>query len=164
MRKSAAAIIWALTLVALTALGGGGPRRPVLADPTAPPGGYQRKIVLLLQRPDFRPIVGARVKIAAEAPTRLVSPAAGEGRTDANGNLEMIFEPLPHYDQKALSGGDIIAEFPIKADLTITGVPGSPLVRVIDDKESFARYADPLFQGLDRDPEAEATYYRLTIN
>ena len=163
MGKPSATVIWALIFLAGLALAGCGPRGATLDDPSAPPGGYQRKIVLLLHRPDFRPVAGARVKIAAEAPTRLISPAGGEGRTDAQGALELLFEPLPHYDQKVLDGGDIVAEFPIKAYLTITGVPGAPLLRLIDDKESFARYADPLFHGLNRNPEAETTYYRVSI-
>lgn len=163
MTKRSIILAGGLVLMTLLLVCGCGPRRAVLKDPTAPPGGYQRKIVLLLQRADYRPIAGARVKIAAEAPTRLISPEGGQGRTDANGTLELVFEPLPHYDQKVLGGGDIVADFPIKAHLTIEGVKGGPLTRILDDQESFARYADPLYQGLNRDPEPEATFYRLTI-
>lgn len=132
----------------------------MLSDPTAPPTGYQRKITVVLEREGFYPVAGAEVRIETEEPTRLVSPAGGRGRTDSSGALALIFEPPPHYDQKVLAGGDIVAEFPVKARL-IVGRGGS--VHRINDTQTFARYADPLYQGLNRDPEPEVTYHHIML-
>lgn len=152
-----------MALLLIFGAGCGGPRRAALKDPSAPPAGYQRKIVVVLERAGFRPAPGEQIKVAVEAPTRLVSPSGGVGRTDARGALELVFEPAPHYDDQALKGGDIIADFPIKAYLSIGGPGRSPLIRLIEDRETYARYADPLYQGLNRDPETEATYYIIPL-
>ncbi|MDL2226441.1 hypothetical protein LJB86_02155 [Deltaproteobacteria bacterium OttesenSCG-928-M10] len=152
----------AVLLVMLAALGcSAKPAR--LSRPTAPPEGYQRRIVVVLERQDFRPVAGAGVKVETEAPTVLVSPAGGAGHTDSRGALTLVFEPKPHYDEKALVGDDIIVDFPVKAKLTITGAGRGPVARYIDDRETFARYADPLYQGLNRDPEAGETYYEIIL-
>ena len=94
------------------------------------------------------------VTIETEPPTQLVSPADGFGRTDERGRLELVFAPLPHYDQAALTGGDIIADFPVRARLII----GGTLAGEIDDRETFARYADPLYRGLNRDPDGQPAH------
>ncbi|MDR0881878.1 MAG: hypothetical protein LBP55_04990 [Candidatus Adiutrix sp.] len=148
-------------LVMALFLAGCGPRSAVLTDPTAPPVGYQRQITVVLERANFRPVAGAEVAIEVEAPTRLISPASGRGRTDSQGALELVFEPVPRYGPEALKSGDIVADFPLRATLTIGGRGG--LQRVIDDRQTFARYADPLYQGLNRDPEPGPTYLQMTI-
>ena len=154
---------WLSALVLLTlaaAVAAGCAARPaVLADPTAPPAGYQRRIMVVVETADFRPVAGAEVRIEVEAPTRLIEPASGRGRTNGQGGLELVFEPLPHYDQGAMVGGDIIVDFPIKAFVTV----GGSVRRVLNDRETFARYADPLYQGLNRDPETGVTYYQITL-
>ena len=157
LRFSAGLVL--LLTAALMAAAGCAPRPAVIADPTAPPAGYQRHIMLVVETADFRPVAGAEVRVEVEGPTRLIHPAAGRGRTDGRGGLELVFEPLPNYDQGALVGGDIIVEFPIKAFVTV----GGSARRVIDDRETFARYADPLYQGLNRDPEPGITYYQVTV-
>ncbi len=152
-----------LSLTAAVAiLAGCGPRPAALTDPTAPPPGYQRRIMLVVERADFSPVAGAEVSIEVEEPTRLISPAGGRGRTDARGGLELVFAPLPHYDRAAAKAGDIVVDFPVKAKLTVGGGRGA-LVRYLDDRESFARYADPLYQGLSRDPETGLTYYNIAM-
>ncbi len=159
--RPAAALGLGLLLAALAF--GGCASRPRPAEPDAPPAGYQRRIVVLVERADFQPVAGAQVRIEVEAPTQLISPAGGVGRTDGRGALELVFEPRPQYDRGALTGGDIIADFPIRAVLTIGRAGGAPVKRVIEDRQTFARYADPLYQGLNRDPETEATYFGLTM-
>jgi hypothetical protein len=144
-------------------LAGCAPRPAELADPAAPRAGYQRRIMLVLERADFRPVAGAQVTIETLAPTRLVSPSGGQGRTDARGGLELVFEPLPEYDRSAAKAGDVVADFPVRAKLTIGGTGAGSLVRWIDDRETYARYADPLYQGLSRDPETGVTYYSLIV-
>ena len=145
-------------------LGGGCASNPVtLADPTAPPAGYQRHIMLVLERPDFSPIAGAQVSISVESPTKLVSPAQGHGRTNAQGGLELIFAPLPHYDETVGLGGDVVADFPVVAKLTVKRPRRAQVTLDFKDQETFARYADPIYQGLSRDPETEMTYYNLVL-
>lgn len=134
-------------------------RPAALKDPTAPPTGYQRRMVLVVERPGFYPAAGVEVRVEVEGTTRLVSPASGRGRTNGQGALELVFEPLPHYDQAALRGGDIVAEFPVKAVLTF----GGGARQVLEDRQTFARYADPLYQGLNRDPEDKPTYHHFTL-
>lgn len=129
-----------------------------MRDPVAPPTGYQRRMVVVLERPGFYPAAGIEVRVEVEAPTRLVSPASGRGRTDGRGALELVFEPLPEYDRRVLSGGDVVAEFYVKAHLTIGGQR-----RTLEDRQTFARYADPLYQGLNRDPETKPTYHHLIL-
>lgn len=153
-----AALGLALVLAALTAWGCA-PSPAVLRDPTAPPTGYQRRMVLVLERPGFYPAAGVEVRVEVEAPTRLVSPASGRGRTDGRGALELVFEPLPRYDEAALRGGDVVAEFPVKATLII----GGGRREILEDHQTFARYADPLYQGLNRDPESQTTYHHITL-
>lgn len=147
-----------LVLAGIFLVWGCSSRPAVLRDPTAPPTDYQRRMVVVLERPGFYPAAGVAVRVEVEGPTRLVSPASGQGRTNAQGALELVFEPVAHYDQAALRGGDIVAEFPIKATLSIGGVR-----RVLEDRQTFARYADPLYQGLNRDPETKATYHHITL-
>jgi len=138
--------------------------RPVpLSRPTAPVEGYQRRITVVLERGDFRPLPGMRIDVEVEEPSILVKPAGGSGRTNGQGALALVFEPKPHYDQKAWAGDDIIVEFPVKAKLTIHRPGQAPLVRYLNDRESFARYADPLYQGLNRDPEPGETYLTIKV-
>ncbi len=143
----------------ITLLGACAPKPATLKDPTAPPSNFQRRIILVLENSGYYPLSGTAVTVETEAPTRLISPAGGSGRTDANGTLELIFEPLPHYEEAALGGGDVVVDFPIKAKLKI----GSNLVRELDDRETFARYADPLYHGLNRDPNPGPTYYHMVL-
>lgn len=155
-------IILALGLWVLLA-GGCGPRPAVLSDPTAPPTGYQRRIVLVVETGDFYPIAGAEIAVEVEEPTLLISPAGGRGRTDSQGSLELVFEPYPHYDRQVMAGGDIIADFPVKATVTVSRSGRPAFTRKIDDSQTFARYADPLYQGLNRDPVDEATHLYITV-
>ena len=153
-----------IVMVAALGVWGCSSSKPVkLSKPTAPPENYQRRIVLVLERKDFRPVAGARVTVETEDPSVLISPAGGTGHTNHQGNLTLVFAPKPHYDESALIGDDIIVDFPIKAKLTITGVGRAPLVRYLDARETFARYADPLYQGLNRDPESGETYYEIVV-
>lgn len=152
-----AAALLGLFLAGCSAVGTEGLSRPEA------PEAYRRTIVLVLERPDFRPLGGVEVSIETEAPTRLLQPAGGRGRTDGRGGLELVFEPLPHYDQSVWAGGDIIVDYPIKARLLIERPGRGALEVVLDDRESFARYADPLYQGLNRDPETGLTYYTVTV-
>ncbi|MDR3037943.1 MAG: hypothetical protein LBV21_01420 [Candidatus Adiutrix sp.] len=147
--------VWVLLAALALACGG----RRGIDDPTAPPADYLRRLVLVLERPDFRPAAGVDISVETEPPTRLVSPAGGSGRTDGRGRLELVFAPPPRYDQAALAGGDIIVDFPVRARLTL----GGALTRDIDDRETFARYADPLYQGLNRDPEPGPTPVVITL-
>lgn len=154
----------AVILIGLTAaLGACSGKSAKLADPTAPPTGYQRQIMLVVENAGFHPVAGAEVKIEIEAPTKLISPEDGLGRTDGQGGLLLIFEPLPHYDEAVVAGGDVLADFPIKAKITVRRGGRVLTARVLTDRETFARYADPLYQGLNRDPEAEVTYYNIIL-
>ena len=145
--------------VLLPLAGGCGPRPAVLADPTAPPTGYQRRIIVVAESRDFYPIAGAEILVEVEEPTLLISPIGGRGRTNSKGELELVFEPHPHYDRKVMAGGDIVADFPVRAKVTV----GRAHTETINDTQTFARFADPLYQGLNRDPLTDATHHFITI-
>ena len=159
--RSRGRIFW-LTLLVL-ALGGCSAKPAVLSDPTAPPAGHQRQIMLVVETAGFHAAAGAEVTVETEAPTRLVSPVDGRGRTNGQGGLLLIFEPLPNYDDAVLAGGDVLADFPIKAKITVRQGGRTLAARMLTDRETFARYADPLYQGLNRDPEAGVTYYNIIL-
>lgn len=138
-------------------------RMAKLSAPTAPPAGYQRQIMLVVETADFHPVVGAEVRVEVDQPTRLVAPAGGRGSTDGQGGLLLVFEPLPHYDDAVLAGGDVLADFPISAKITVSQGGRVLTTRLLTDQETFARYADPLYQGLNRDPATDITYYNLIL-
>ena len=147
----------------IIALGGCSAKSAVLPDPTAPPAGYQRQIMLVVENAGFHAVAGAEVAVETESPTKLVSPADGRGRTNGQGGLLLVFKPLPNYDDAVLAGGDVLADFPIKAKITVRQGGRTLTTRVLTDRETFARYADPLYQGLNRDPEAGVTYYNIIL-
>lgn len=155
-----AAALLGLALTGILLVWGCSSRPAALKDPAAPPAGYQRRLVVVLERPGFYPAAGVEVRVEVEGAARLVSPASGRGRTNGQGALELVFEPWPHYDQAALRGGDVVAEFPVKASLII----GGGTRRALEDRQTFARYADPLYQGLNRDPETKPTYHHITLD
>jgi len=139
------------------ALGCGGHRAP---PPGAdPPEGYLRRLVLVLERADYRPAAGTPIQIEPGPSTTLVSPAEGRGRTDAQGRLELVLAPSPEPNTAARAGGDVIVDYPVQAVLTL---PGGRAI-TLDDRETYARYADAAYQSLNRDPEAEPTYYVIHL-
>jgi len=147
----------ALALALALAPGCGGRRTP---PPGAePPEGYLRRLVLVLERADYRPAAGTPVLIETAPPAQLVSPAEGRGLTDAQGRLELVFAPRPEPNAAARAGGDVIVDYPVQAVLTL---PGGRTLN-LDDRETYARYADSAYQGLNRDPEAKPTYYVINL-
>jgi hypothetical protein len=109
------------------------------------------------------PVAGREVSIRLWPETaKLVSPSGGLGRTDGQGLLKVLFMPPAVYDQSALQGGDIVAEYPAKIEISLKDGQES-WEWVIDDTVSYARYQDPLFQGLDRNPDPSPEYMTLTL-
>ena len=129
----------------------------------SPPVAYLRHLVLVFEKETtFAPIVGARLTIETEAPTRLIQPADAVGRTGTQGEIDLIFEPYANYDDAALKVGDQVVEYPIKAKISLH--LGSQVMTVdLNDEESFARYQDPLYQGLNRNPAEGETYYIISV-
>ena len=148
-----------LILLAALALawGCGGRRFPPPED--IPPENHLRRLVVLVERPGFRPAAGVKITIETEESARLLSPADGSGRTDGQGRLELVFAPRPHPVEAARAAGDLIVEYPVLARLTL----GGGQTRIIEDRETFARYADPNYQGLNRDPDPGPAYYLITL-
>lgn len=157
--------VWAvLALAVVVAVATGCSARPAtLEDPTSPRTGYQRHIMVVLEREDFRPVSGVGIKVEVASPTTLVSPAKGYGRTNSKGGLELILEPLPHYDEAVVLGGDVVVDYPVKIKLTVSRSGKKPLVFYFEDRETYARYADPLYHGLNRDPKIGITYYNIVM-
>ena len=148
---------WTLFLVFAAALAWGCHRSPPPGD--APPRDYQRRLVLVLERADHRPAAGAPVAIETGPSAKLLSPADGWGRTDGQGRLELVFAPRPQPDAAARAGGDVIVDYPVQAVLTL---PDGRVV-TLDDRETFARYADAAYQGLNRDPETGPVHYVINL-
>jgi hypothetical protein len=146
-----------LLLAAFLLFGGCAHRRPPSGD--RPPEDYLRRLVLVLERADYRPAAGAAVTIETGPSTRLLSPPDGRGRANAQGQLELVFAPRPEPDEAARAGGDVIVDYPVQAALTLPG----GRVLILDDRETFARYADARYQGLNRDPETKPVYYMIQV-
>ncbi|MDR1677418.1 MAG: hypothetical protein LBS44_03400, partial [Deltaproteobacteria bacterium] len=78
------------------------------------------------------------------------------------GQLEVLIDPVAVYDQSALKSGDIVVDYP--AQLTVSLTLGSTVYEWdLDGHDSFARYRDPLYHGLDRDPDPTTLSLTLTI-
>jgi hypothetical protein len=123
----------------------------------------ERRLTLIFEREgDFRPLAGREVRLTVLAPAKLVSPADGRGVTDAAGRLEARVEPTAVYDRSALKTGDVVVEFPVFMT-ALMAIDGAVYEWDIDDRESFARYQDPLYRGLNRDPGAEPLRLTLTL-
>jgi hypothetical protein len=148
---------WLPLLLAALVWGCSWRRSPPPGD--EPPRDYLRRLMLVVERADYRPAAGVRLAIEVGPPARLVSPAGGRGLTDGRGRLELVFAPVPQPLETARAGGDVIVDYPVQAVLTF---PGGHTV-TIDDREVFARYADALYQGLNRDPETRPVYYMITL-
>jgi hypothetical protein len=133
-----------------------------LAGPEAPPS-PDRELVLTFEREsDFSPLAGHRVEVTLKGPGRLVAPAGGEAVTDRAGRLTIVVSPVAEYDRSALKTGDIVIEYPV--DLTVAMVVGRTTFEWdLDARQSFARYQDPLYQGLNRDPGDGPLHLTLTI-
>ena len=134
-----------------------GHRTPPPGD--SPPEGYLRRLVLILERGDYRPAAGEEVIIEAGPSAKLVSPAGGRGVTDGFGRLELLFAPEPRAHEAARAGGDVIVDYPVQAVLTL---PDGRFLD-LDDLETFARYADERYQGLNRDPATKPAYYVISL-
>jgi hypothetical protein len=126
------------------------------------PDPFERRLILIFERENsFRPISGALVKINLMEENELLLPHNGQGTTDSSGQLEVLILPRAEYDQSALKNGDLLVEFPINISITLFDGEES-WEWTIDDRQSLARYRDPLYQGLNRDPTS-ASYLTLTL-
>jgi hypothetical protein len=131
-----------------------GPEAPVYPE---------RKLVLIFEKEgSFNPIVGARAKIEVAPPARLISPSQGTGVTDVDGTLALTIAPVAQYDQSALLAGDIAVDYPISITVTMER-EGRELSWELNDNQSFVRYRDPLYQGVNRDPAKEPAFMTLTL-
>ena len=147
-----------LLMAALAALAWGcGHRAPPPGD--KPPQDYVRHLVLVVERAGYRPAAGVPVIIETGPLTELLSPAEGRGLTDGRGRLELVFATRPQTHKAARAGGDVIVDYPVQAVLTLPG--GQALT--LDDRETFARYADAFYQGLNRDPETGPVHYVISL-
>ena len=149
-------LVFMAFLAALLA-GGCGRRTPPPGD--KPPEDYLRRLVLVLERADYRPAAGVPVEIETGPSAVLVSPAEGRGRTDGQGRLELVFAPRPQPDEAARAGGDVVVDYPVQAVLVLPG----GRVLTLDDRETFARYVDARYQSLNRDPETRPIYYLINL-
>jgi hypothetical protein len=122
-----------------------------------------RRLVLTFEREsNFTALAHRRVTVTVKAPATLISPASGSGLTDSSGKIEIVVEPVAIYDRKALKSGDIVVDYP--AQLTVAIAADSKVYEWdLDGHDSFARYGDPLYRGLDRDPDTSDLYLTLTV-
>jgi hypothetical protein len=124
--------------------------------------GPRRLLLTFESESGFSALAHQKVTVTVKPPATLLSPPSGSGRTDAYGQLEVVIEPIGIYDRKALKGGDIVVDYP--AELTVALTLGSKIYEWdLDGHDSFARYGDPLYRGLDRDPDPAALNLTLTI-
>jgi hypothetical protein len=125
---------------------------------------YDRRTLVLVfqQEGTYQPAAGAAVRVEAAAPARLISPAGGRGLTNSYGELTVVVAPAALYDESVLKQGDIVIDYPV--DLAVTMIrSGRELGWSVSDNQSFARYRDPLYQGLNRDPDPQPGFMTLTL-
>jgi hypothetical protein len=122
----------------------------------------ERRLILVFEREgDFQPIGGARVNVEVDPPATLIEPKNGQAITDSYGALTLTVAPVAYYDESALKAGDFAVDFPIAISVSMER-NGRLLAWNVSDNQSFARYRDPLYQGLNRDPDVEPGYVTLT--
>jgi hypothetical protein len=123
----------------------------------------QRRLIVTFEREiNYTPVANCEVFVDLKGPSKLISPSSGRGRTNGAGQLEISIEPVGIYDQNALKNGDIVVEYP--ADITFSITLGETTYEWdLDHLESFARYQDPLYQGLNRDPDTAPISMTLTV-
>jgi hypothetical protein len=133
-----------------------------------PPGPYaaelpERRVILVFEREaSYTPLSGRKVSILLSSPAALVSPAGGSAVTGSGGEVEVVYRPVAVYDESALAAGDVVADFP--ATLFVSMDLGSDVFEwQVDDTLSYARYQDPLYRGLDRDPAPGPAYINLVL-
>jgi hypothetical protein len=140
----------------------------VAAVPSGPPEALaaefpERRLVLVFEdQRSFRPLSGRKVKILLSQPAALVLPADGAAVTGPAGSVEVVYRPVAVYDESALAAGDVVADYPAVLFITMEA-PGEDLEWQVDDTLSYARYRDPLYQGLDRDPDPGPSYVNLFL-
>jgi hypothetical protein len=133
-----------------------------LSGPQAPES-HDRELVVTFEREsDFSPLAGRAVTVLLKGPGELLVPAQGRGVTDGSGRLRVLVSPVAVYDQSALKTGDIVIEYPVDLTLSMT-IGDATFEWDLDARQSFARYQDPLYQGLNRDPATEPLFLTLTI-
>jgi hypothetical protein len=155
---------WAI-LLALVALSGcSSPSRyeDGLIGAQAPVGNRRRILLTFERESDFSALAHREVLVSVREPATLASPAGGRGLTDQSGQIELLVDPVAVYDRDALKSGDIIVDYP--AELTVSmAIGGTVYEWDLDGHDSFARYADPLYRGLDRDPDPATLSLTLTV-
>jgi hypothetical protein len=111
---------------------------------------------------EFSPLAHREVSVKLAPPARLISPPGGTATTRSDGSVDIVYAPVAVYDESAFRDGDIIADYP--AVFSITLKEGGELYQwEVDDTLSYAHYQDPLYQGLDREPDQGPVHINLTI-
>jgi hypothetical protein len=124
-----------------------------------------RTLILVFEREgSYQPITGAPVTLSLKAPAQLLAPPSGEAVTGPQGEVELTYKPVAIYDQPALNDGDIIADFPAEISVTLKTSAGEVFEWDLEDNLSYARYQDPLYQGLNRDPDPGPVYLNLILS
>jgi hypothetical protein len=133
-----------------------------LTGPEAPL--YSERLLLLTfeRESNFTPLAHHQVEVALTGPGRIVTPPEGRGVTDSSGRLSIAVAPVAVYDQSALKTGDFVVDYPVDLTVTISDTIGS-YQWALDCRQSFARYRDPLYRGLNRDPSPVPLNLTLTV-
>ncbi|MDR2349724.1 MAG: hypothetical protein LBF41_03715 [Deltaproteobacteria bacterium] len=130
----------------------------------SPPVFPERKLLLVFEREsDFAPLANREVVVRVSAPAKVLIPAGGTAVTDENGAVEVVYGPVSRYDENALKAGDLIIDYPATLWLSMDLNEYETFEWEVDDSLSFARYADPLYRGLNREPDGEPAYLNLFL-
>jgi hypothetical protein len=139
---------------------------PARETPTATeaPRFSERKLVLVFEREgSFSPVAGAHVNVAIAPPATLNFPPDGNAVTGPQGEVQVSYRPVAIYDQPALNDGDVIADYPASFLVSLRTHGGVVYEWRFEENLSYARYSDPLYQGLNRDPNPGPSYFNLTL-
>jgi hypothetical protein len=133
-------------------------------DKASPPFFPQRELYLVFEREkDLTPLTHKKVNIKISSPTTLLYPPGGDAITDSQGAVYVVYTPVSRYDESAYKAGDLIIDYPATLYITMDLSDSDSFEWQIDDSLSFASYGDPLYQGLNREPDKGPSYINLIL-
>jgi hypothetical protein len=128
------------------------------------PGFSERRLIFVFEGgPFYTPVAGAHVEFSLQPPAVILTPASSRAVTGPAGEVELSYRPVAIYDRSALDDGDVIADFPAVFNITLTTKGGKVYEWSFEESLSYARYQDPLYQGLNRDPSPGPSYVNLLV-
>lgn len=116
-----------------------------------PPAEYQRRLRLVFEDEDFRPLAGVPVRVEFLEGRAWEPPPE---RTAPDGSLRLRIKPLMILGGAGAKSGDLFIDYRLGLRITLWPGQAGAAVFVWADQQSFAYYQDPLYAGQNRRPRA----------